>query len=266
MSAFSTILHKRNATAGVVPSPSSLSAGEIAINTADGKLFTKTDNNTVETFLNANNQPYILNSSLSSIETRYGSNSATEILAVVLGGINNEITGAGSTIINGSNNVVSGDYAAIINGSTNVITSAGDFGAILGGQNNTLDHQESFILGSNITSHLSGFTYANNLSATNIIYGSGGEFSGNVEVSNYFAAGSGVATSLYVENFRVGINTETPNVALTVVGSISSTNTIYTKEDVEITDPTRGIILTSPDNSKWRITISNSGTLSVAAL
>ena len=35
------ILHKRSATTGVVPSATELDVGELAINTADGKLFTK---------------------------------------------------------------------------------------------------------------------------------------------------------------------------------------------------------------------------------
>ena len=42
-----TIRHKRSSTASAVPSAGSLVAGELAINTADGKLFTKKDNGTV---------------------------------------------------------------------------------------------------------------------------------------------------------------------------------------------------------------------------
>ena len=42
-----TIQLKRSATAGAVPSAGSLSAGELAVNTADGKLFAKKDNGTV---------------------------------------------------------------------------------------------------------------------------------------------------------------------------------------------------------------------------
>ena len=38
-----TIRHKRNSTAATVPAAASLSTGELAINTADGKLFTKKD-------------------------------------------------------------------------------------------------------------------------------------------------------------------------------------------------------------------------------
>lgn len=42
-----TILHKRSSTAGATPSAVSLTQGELAINTADGKLFTKKDDATV---------------------------------------------------------------------------------------------------------------------------------------------------------------------------------------------------------------------------
>lgn len=38
-----SILHKRSSVAGVVPAASSLLSGEVAINTADGKVYTKTD-------------------------------------------------------------------------------------------------------------------------------------------------------------------------------------------------------------------------------
>jgi hypothetical protein len=42
-----TILHKRSATASAVPAAGSLTPGELAVNTADGKVFTKKDNGTV---------------------------------------------------------------------------------------------------------------------------------------------------------------------------------------------------------------------------
>lgn len=42
-----TILHKRSSTTGATPSAGSLTQGELAINTADGKLFTKKDDATV---------------------------------------------------------------------------------------------------------------------------------------------------------------------------------------------------------------------------
>lgn len=42
-----TIQLKRSSTAGATPSAGSLSAGELAVNTADGKLFAKRDDGTV---------------------------------------------------------------------------------------------------------------------------------------------------------------------------------------------------------------------------
>ena len=42
-----TILHKRSSTTGATPSAGSLTEGELAVNTADGKLFTKKTNGTV---------------------------------------------------------------------------------------------------------------------------------------------------------------------------------------------------------------------------
>lgn len=127
----STILHKRNSISGVSPSVNSLSAGELAINTTDGKIFTKTENNSIKTFLNSEQLPYTLNSELSSINFQYGNNSVNAPMSV-----------------------------------------------ILGGDNNTINHRESYILGSNITTHLSGFTYVNNISATGSYYGDGSNLKG----------------------------------------------------------------------------------------
>lgn len=175
---YSTVLNKRSSTQGVIPSTNSLSAGEIAINTADGKLFIKDINENVKTFLNQDQLPFTLDSSLSSINFQYGNNTVQDILASVLGGIDNDVSGAGSTVVNGSDNDVSADYAFIGNGSNNKILSGADFGAILAGNNNLLNHSDSFILGSNITSHLSGFTYVNNLFSTGKIYGDGSNLTG----------------------------------------------------------------------------------------
>lgn len=319
MSASSTILHKRNSNGGIIPAATSLSAGEIAVNTADGKLFTKTTDNAVKTFLNAEQQPYTLDISLSSSNYQYGSNTVTGILAGVLGGVDNDVSGAGSTVINGSDNDIDADYALIGNGSNNTILTGGDFGAILGGVNNTLDHSESFILGSNITSHLSGFTYVNNLTAVGKIYGDGSELTGivaqgsdtevrsltsnwqntfttvqqnsaswdenlslylplsggtvtgslsvlSLSSNNLEIASSSGNTTFFVASGTVGINTEVPNQALTVIGSISSTDIIYTDSDVEITNLTKGLILRSPNNTRWRITITDAGTLSATSL
>lgn len=60
---------------------------------------------------------------------------------------------------------------------------------------------------------------------------------------------------------KVGINkSSAPTEALDVDGNGKFTG------DIEITDDTKGIILTSPDTSRFRITVDNTGTLIVTAL
>lgn len=174
----SKILLKGSSVPNKAPALSSLEFRELAINSADGKLFIKTIGNTIETFLNTNQQPYTLDLDLSSVNFQYGGNTVTGVLAAVLGGVDNDVSGAGSTVINGSDNDIAADYAIIGNGSNNTILSGGDFGGIFAGQNNILNHQNSFILGSNISSHAANFTYTNNLSVLGSLYGDGSNLTG----------------------------------------------------------------------------------------
>lgn len=262
MSAPSTILHKRSYISSIVPATTSLSAGEIAVNVADGKLFTKTTDNSVKTFLNAEQHPYTLNTTLSSVNYQYGANTVTGILAGVLGGVGNDISGAGSTIINGSDNSINADYAFIGNGANNTILSSGDFGAILGGQNNTLNHPESFILGSNINSHLSGFTYVNNLSVLGKIYGNGSELTG-------ITGGGGGAGDENV-NTLVRSNSATWQATSTIVAANSGMWSPVRKFDMVYSPNTISYSGTAPQGSLtsqnvWtivRIIFTTSGTVS----
>lgn len=220
--AFSTILHKRSSAQGAAPAPSSLSAGEIAINTADGTLFTKTTDGSIKSFLNSDSEPYILSKSLSSINTQDGGNSVTGLFAAALGGYNNDVAGSGSAIVNGESNQVSGDYAGIVGGFNNTIGLDGDYSAILGGKNNTLDHPESFILGSNITSHLSGFTYVNNLSVQ-------GELYGNFQIdASDIVSGTLDAAQLPVFNGDITTTTSNGSVSATVVAIQGSPISVQT--------------------------------------
>jgi hypothetical protein len=43
--------------------------------------------------------------------------------------------------------------------------------------------------------------------------------------------------------------------------SLSFSNGFTSGADIEVTDPTKGLILKSPDNSRWRVTIDNEGSL-----
>jgi hypothetical protein len=176
----STVLHKRSSVSGHVPAVTSLSAGELAINTGDGKLFIRTVQNDIKSFSNDEQQAFVLNATLSSIKPQYGNNESTQVFTVVLGGYENNVSGAGSTIVNGENNTIDGDFAFIGDGFNNNIDSGGDYSAILAGQNNYINHQNSFALGSNLSSHAANFTYVNNLSAAGKIYGDGSSLTGIV--------------------------------------------------------------------------------------
>ena len=69
-----TIILKRSAAANAIPTTANLSLGELAINTYDGKLYTKIDNGTVSIFELTQNQNITLTgdvtgSGISSITT-----------------------------------------------------------------------------------------------------------------------------------------------------------------------------------------------------
>jgi len=74
-----------------------------------------------------------------------------------------------------------------------------------------------------------------------------------------------ITTSFIYNNLTLVNNLTAQNGVLTtstlnVRGNLSSVN------DIEITDPTKGIILRSPNNTKWRITVTNAGALSSVQL
>ena len=457
MPASSKILIKGSSVPDKVPALSSLELRELAINTADGKIFTKTANDSIATFLNSSQVPFILNQSLSSTTPQFGSNNVSGVFGAVLNGFNNDVSGSGSTVANGENNDISSDFSFIGSGLNNSISLTADYSAILGGSNNTLNHANSFIIGSNVSSHAENFTYVSNLSVLGKIYGdgsallgvAGGSGGGDENVNTlvkassadwsiigdrYFTTsistnsinkgtkvfavsanlsyiptqditivhdhdienhmhgtvldynsstgsltaditsrtGSGsysdwrinlggtptfvdsliatnnlsdvaspstalmnlsgvsktelqslsgawqhtfttyssnsasYATSSFVQsnflplsggtsttslsvqelsaskfsigdgtgtaalfvgtNSKVGINTESPNKTLTVNGDVGISGPLAISDDIEVTDFTKGIILRSPNNSRWRITVTNSGTLSATAL
>ena len=70
------------------------------------------------------------------------------------------------------------------------------------------------------------------------------------------SAGSAGGTTRGME-FRVGSTTAM---------SILSSGTIQTNQDIEITDSTKGIILRSPGNVRYRVTVSDAGELTTTAI
>ena len=178
MSAPSKILLKGSSVPEKVPDLSSLELRELAINTVNGKIFTKTTGNSIATFLNSSEAPFVLNQSLSSVTPQFGSNDVSGVFGAVLNGFNNDVSGSGSTVANGENNDILSDFSFIGSGLNNSISLTADYGAILGGSNNTLNHANSFIIGSGVSSHAENFTYISNLSVLGKIYGDGSELLG----------------------------------------------------------------------------------------
>ena len=168
------ILLKRSNDSGRTPVLSSLDLGELGLNTIDGRIFAKTINGSVSSivsFLNSDDYPYTLNHYYSSVNFNYGNNTVSQIYASVLGGYNNDISGGGSSVINGEDNDIAGDFSLIGSGLKNKINASGDYSFIAAGSGNLINHSNVFTLGSNITSHSSGFTYVNNLSVQGELYG-----------------------------------------------------------------------------------------------
>ena len=216
MTGNNVLLLKRSSVPNHVPSVTSLSAGEIAINVSDGNLFTKRIFNGAEeivTFSNSESQPYIYIPSLSAVALSDTSlnNTVSQVFASVLGGYNNDISGAGSTVINGEDNDIAGDYALIGSGVNNKITSTGDYSVILGGQNNTVEHQNSFAIGSNLTSHAENFTYVNNISGT--FWGDGNNIT-SIDATNIT---TGTLDATRLPAFEGDITTSTGTASATVV-------------------------------------------------
>jgi hypothetical protein len=246
------IKFKRSTISNRTPDLSALELGELALNLADGKIFFKKINNNSESlisFLNSEYDLFSFNENLSSYSFQYGNNTVDEIFSSILNGINNKVSGAASTITNGEENEVQSNFSFIGAGYNNKILLDSNHSFNAAGSNNLIQHQNVFTLGSNLTSHAENFTYVNNLSANGKLY-----INNSVEINN------NEPISLYVGSNKIGINTDSPTEALSVAGNASVT------EDLEIKNFNKGVILRSPNNTRWKITINNSGHLITTAL
>jgi len=249
----SIIKFKRSTISNRTPDLSALELGELALNLADGKIFFKKindENESLISFLNSEHNLFTFNQNLSSYSFQYGNNIADEIFSSVFNGINNKVSGAASTITNGEENEIDSNFSFIGAGYNNKILLDSNNSFNAAGSNNLIQHENVFTLGSNLTSHAENFTYVNNLSSTGSLY-----VTNNLEINN-----NQETISLYVGSNKVGINTDSPTEALSIVGNASIT------QDIEVTDFNKGVILRSPNNNRWRITVNNSGQLITTAL
>jgi hypothetical protein len=111
---------------------------------------------------------------------------------------------------------------------------------------------------------------------------SGGTVTGNLSVLGNLDVGIGETYTLFVNDYKVGINTETPNEELTVVGDISATGVVYadggssilwnsvytsysTASSTFLTSETDSQTLSFDETTK-DLSISNGNTVSLSAL
>jgi len=123
---------RRSATASAAPTAGQLDAGELAINTADGRLFAKNSAGTVI------NLPVtsISGQTITPAKIVGGSGTAAlGALAMVGGGAENTATGDYSAVLGGRYNTASGFYAAVGGGQYNLATA--DWTTVSGGRYNT---------------------------------------------------------------------------------------------------------------------------------
>ena len=88
------------------------------------------------------------------------------------------VTSDFSTIGGGQNNTITASqYSYIGAGQNNILASGSNYSSILGGSSNTSSYENSFIIGSNLTSDKACYTFMNNLDVAGVV--SGSTFSGS---------------------------------------------------------------------------------------
>ncbi len=92
----------------------------------------------------------------------------------------------------------------------------------------------------------------------------GALFQGSSTQSNFYSAGVRFGSGNYTY-----LNYEEPTTSSKTVTIPHATGTVALTQqagDIEITDSAKGIILKSPDGTRWRVTVNNSGALTTTSL
>ena len=142
---------------------------------------------------------------------------------------------AGTTRVVSSNNPILSLATSTSNGATSAI--------YMGNSSTSVSDQDSKIEFS---------TTGNSLS---VWYKGQGTLREHLRFGNF---SSSIPRSVFFGN--VGIRTTSPNSELDVIGNVR------VSEDVEMTTANKGLILKSPDGTRYRVTVANGGTLSVSAV
>lgn len=161
-----TIKHKRSSTLGLVPGTGSIDQAELAINIADGKLYTKNSNNTIinlgvtsisGSYITPNSGNFINNLTVSSIylsNNSISSNSGSLILkpfqnSSLRASDSGEARGEGSVDFQMTRStdteVASGSHSVLTGGRLN--TSSGADSVVCGGSGNLASSSGSSVLG-----------------------------------------------------------------------------------------------------------------------
>jgi hypothetical protein len=134
--------------------------------------------------------------------------------------LNNSLSSFAYTLVSGTTSLIIPQYG------NNKIFSTNNNSAILGGQNNALTGDNSFILGSNITAAITGFTLINNLSTTGTLYTSSGD--SNLWYSAYTAVSPNSANWNSVYTSFNGVSAQDNAVFTAVSPNSAKWNSTYT--------------------------------------
>lgn len=196
---------KRSTTASAVPTAGQLDAGELAINTADGRLFAKKSNGTVVNLpvSSISGQDItpgkIVGGSSNSAGTGSAvvgglSNTANYSYSFIGGGFGNTVNADKSVVCGGQNNTASGQYATVCGGLG--ATASGQYSFVGGGVGNTASAYYSTVGGGKFNSASGTYStvsggYANTASGDYSVVAGGGGNGGTNTASGHWAVIAG---------------------------------------------------------------------------
>jgi hypothetical protein len=246
MSQINTILIKRR-TSGQPGAPTSLSGGELAFNEVNSVLYYGSQNGVIPI---GGSGEYATNSLVSSVSTNliHSTNSLVGSVSADLSSqigtldlrVTNEVNTLNSTVASVSSTLdakIDAQIAAVIDFAPDALNTLNELASALGDDQNFASNLVTTLGNVNSTIASVSATLTSNVSEISGNYldkRTGGTINGNLNVNNKITAISGLevfansgSTTFFVSSGVVGINTKTPNEALTVSGNISASGLIY---------------------------------------